>query len=318
MPTLGQSPYLAAAVASVFAQTFTSWRLIISENGTAKKEAHLALDHYLRDGRVHHRVVGKYISAAANWTRALRDGAAKYVALLHDDDTWDPDFLSRRVAFLEANPQCGFVFGGYRVISEAEEVIDTIERDLPQGAIRSSNILPALYEESLVAPPTALARRAAYEAVGAAFKELLLPDYEMWIRLAAHFDVGYLPVCDSTYRLHHDQTSARIRSRFGQGHLEVIEATKGLPVPVSVRQRTLANAHLLCAIDNVELGQRRDALSHLRAALRTKPSLFVAPGKAARMLFALVAMAFGERGTRAFAALRGRRFIERTGGDPRT
>jgi glycosyltransferase involved in cell wall biosynthesis len=317
LPTLGQSPYLADAVESIFAQTFQSWRLVISENGPAGEEVPLALGDYLGDGRVHHRVVGEYITQAANWSRAIQDGTAKYVAMLNDDDRWDPDFLSKRVAFLETHPQCGFVFAGYRTISQTGEVIDTIERNLPQGAIRSSTILPILYENCLVTPPTALVRRAAYQTVGAEFREVLLPDYEMWIRLAAHFDIGFLSVCDSDYRFHGDQTTAGIRSRIGEGHLEIIEATKSLPIPMSVRQRTRARAHLLCAIDNVELGKRRKALRHLRSAVRAQPVLLVRPGTSARMLLALVGMALGERGARAFAALRSRRYLKRTGGKTR-
>jgi glycosyltransferase involved in cell wall biosynthesis len=317
MPTLGRSPFLAEAVESIFAQTLQSWRLVISENGSGSEEARLLLDDYLGDGRVFHRVVGENITAAANWTRAMRDGTAKYVAILHDDDRWHPEFLSERAAFLELNPQCGFVFGGCKVISAAGDLIETVERTLPHGTIPSSTILPILYEDSIVLPPTALARRSAYEAVGAEFKELLLPDYEMWIRLGAHFDVGYLPVCDSDYRLHSAQATAGLRSRFGEGHLEIVEATKSLPMPRSVRQRTRAKAHLLCAIDNVEFGKRREALWHLRSAVRTKPSLLVTPGTVTRMLLALVAMAFGKRGTRAFATLRRRRLLKRTGGNAR-
>ena len=35
--------------------------------------------------------------------------------MLHDDDRWDPEFLARRLAFLEEEPECGFVFAGFRL-----------------------------------------------------------------------------------------------------------------------------------------------------------------------------------------------------------
>ena len=312
MPTLRGSPYLAEAIDSVFAQTLTSWRLIVSENGSPTDEVREVLSNYASDERVIHSVVGEDITMAENWTRAIRLAEAPYVAMLHDDDRWDPEFLARRVELMDANPSCGFVFGGYRSIDETGEVIRTVKPDLAEGPIPQARILTILYENCLVTPPTALIRTAAYEAVGAEYKEIFLTDYEMWLRLAARFDVGYLSVCDSDYRLHHGQNTAKNRIRFGEGELEVIAATRHLPVPASVRRRARGKAHLLCAIDNAELGRRRDAFGHLRSAVRSQPSLLLRPASAARIVGTLLALAFGERGRRAFSALRYQRFRKRS------
>ena len=313
VPTLGNAPYLTEAIESVFAQTLSSWRLVVFENGPASEEVHRILAPYRKDRRVHHRVIGETITMSANWTRAIQDGNAPHVAILHDDDRWDPEFLSRRVRFLESNPQCGFVFGGYKVINEAGDAIRSVQPDFPSGSSHSAVALPILYETCLVCPPTPLVRREAYDAVGAEFKEVFLTDHEMWIRLAAQFDVGYLQVCDSEYRFHPTQTTAKKRLEIGRGHLEVIGATGHLSIPTTVRRRTHANAHLLSAIDSVELGRRRETLSHLQSAIRTQPVLLVTPGSVARVLLVLLALVVGDRGRRVLAALRVRRFLKRTG-----
>src|SRR5688572_8899320 len=153
IPTLGTSRFLPDAVESVLAQTFTSWRLTISENGSPSEEVRAMLAPYLEDGRIRHTVVGDLVSMSANWTRAL-DGEAKYLTLLHDDDRWDDEFLERRVAFLEAHPTCGFVFGGFREINESGALIRTSQRDVPSGVIQRDTILPIVYETNIVAPPT--------------------------------------------------------------------------------------------------------------------------------------------------------------------
>ena len=312
VPTLGGSRYLIDAIESVFAQTLTSWRLAISENGMASDEMRRILAPYLEDRRVHHRIVGKTITMPANWTRAIQDGSAPYVAMLHDDDRWDPNFLLSRVQFMESNAHCGFAFAGFRIINETGDVKSLVRHDLPPGINRSATILPLLYERCFVAPPTALVRREAYEAVGAHFKEIFLTDHEMWIRLAAQFDVGFLPLCDSEYRFHSTHNTTKNRARVGHGLLEVINATDHLPIPTLVRRRTRANAHLLCAIDSLELGGRRESLRHLRSAIHTRPLLLVGPGSAARILLVIVALMLGERGRMVFAELRERRFLRRT------
>ena len=317
MPTLGGSPYLAEALESVFAQTLPKWRLIVSENATASADVSAALSPYRADERVQHSVVGTLVTMAENWTRAIRYAEAPYVAMLHDDDRWHPSFLARRVAFMEEHPTCGLVFGGYRAIDDDGDVFRTVLADLPEGLHRSAAMLPILFENCLVTPPTALVRTSAYAALGAEYREMFLTDYDLWLRLAARFDVGYLAVVDADYRYHGAQNTSRHRARMGAAKLEVLDANEHLPVPQPVRRRARGNAHILCAIDDAELGRRRDAVRHLRAALRSYPRLVLDPGSSARVLVALLTIALGAPGRRAFAALRFRRFVTHMGGKPR-
>ena len=175
-------------------------------------------------------------------------------------------------------------------------------------------MLPTLFKDCLVAPPTALVRRKAYEAVGNEFREILYTDHDMWIRLAAQCDVGYLDVCDSDYRLHRNQMTEHVGTRIGAGQLEVIAATQDLPVPREVRAEAMADAQLLSAIDAAEAGERREALRLLRDAVRTRPSLVLSGGASVRIVAVLIAVVSGDRGTRAFRSLRVRRFRRRHGG----
>src|SRR5262245_8119043 len=116
IPTLGSLPLLVEAVESVFAQTFDRWELIVGENGVGDAEVEAALAPYVTEPRMTHVVTGERVGRGENWSNLIRAGSAPYVALLHDDDRWEPEFLDRRVAFLEAHPECGWVFSDYIVI----------------------------------------------------------------------------------------------------------------------------------------------------------------------------------------------------------
>src|SRR5262245_45992679 len=116
IPTLGNCPYIFEAIESVLSQTFTAWRLVISENGTGNPLLRRRLEPYLKDPRVNHLVTGEKVGLGTNHNNIIRAGSAPYVGILHDDDRWQPEFLERRVAFLEAQRTCGFVFSGHVVI----------------------------------------------------------------------------------------------------------------------------------------------------------------------------------------------------------
>jgi glycosyltransferase involved in cell wall biosynthesis len=113
--TLGQSPsFLIEAVESVFTQTFSSWRLVISENGPGLDSVREALEPYVDDPRVEHVVTGAKEGRGKNWTRASQ-GSAPYIGLLDDDDRWAPEFLERRTEFLDRHQRVGLVAPGQSV-----------------------------------------------------------------------------------------------------------------------------------------------------------------------------------------------------------
>ncbi|MCS7006660.1 MAG: glycosyltransferase [Gaiellaceae bacterium] len=311
VPTLGTSPYIVEAIESVFAQTVGSWTLTVSENGPGDARLRQQLEPYLLDARVRHLVTGERVSVGANHTRLLRVGEAPYVAILHDDDRWGPSFLERSIAFLEQHPSCAYVFSGHLLIDERGRVVGRSPLPLKPGVHSASDVLPRLYERNFIAPPTVVVRRDAYAALGAAYKEILFCDHEMWLRLLTQGDVGCLEMWEAEYRLHPLQTSSRKRLEFAERQFEVIEATWDLPIPSRVRRRALAMAHARCALDLVELAEGRRALGHVRRALTSDPFASLRPSVAARIAAALGALALGHRGRETLARQRLRRYHTR-------
>jgi hypothetical protein len=307
IPTLGNSPYLAETIESVFAQTLTNWTLTISENGPGLESMQRLLEPYLTDPRVKHLVTGTKLGRGANHNNLIRRGEAPYVGIVHDDDRWHPEFLERRVRFLDEHASCGYVFSGHVVIDEAGTPLGRTRLELEPGVHRSADVLPRLYRRNFIGCPTVLVRRTAYEAVGSEYKDILNYDIPMWLRLAANFDVGCLEAWDADYRHHSGQASAA-RLRLAEEEFPVLAEVADLPVSSSLRRLVLAETHVRCALDAVERRERRGALQHLGKALRSDPTCVVRPSVAPRMLIALGALVTGAPGRDAVARARSRRF----------
>lgn len=308
IPTLGLTHYVLESVESVLAQTLSAWRLVISENGSGDERLLSALEPYLKDERITHIITGERLPRGKNYTRLIRAGAAPYVGLLHDDDRWGPEFLERRVDFLEKHTNCGFAFSNYAVIDDAGHVVAKSKLQIPEGVHRSTELFPELYRRMFIATPSVLVRRVAYEAIGSAYKEIVLTDHEMWLRLSAHFDAGFIAACDADYRFHAGQTSADSRIGDAQQVLLVLESVEDLAVPRRIRAAGLSQAHVWCALDFVETGAKREALRELCHALKVDKVAVLRPTTASRMLAAVAALATGERGRSALSGTRGRRW----------
>lgn len=298
IPTRGQLEYLREAIESVVGQSFDSWRLTISENGSESEEIRTLVRSYLADSRIRHVVSSEGLDQSEHFTRLIRMGQAPYVALLHEDDRWGPRFLERRVSFLDSHPAAAFVFSGHVVIDDAGRSVGPSLLPLEEGVYGPASFLPLLYRENVVGVPTVVVRRAAYEAVGADYRrEVGFNDHEMWLRIATRFQVGFLETRDADYRVHAQQTSSQERLTIAHKRLQLLDTVDPiLSIPGSLRRRVRAEVLLKVALDEAELGERRAALASASRAVRLKPSVLLSVSGAARASALFAGLALGEVG----------------------
>lgn len=288
IPTHRRPAYLVQAVESVFQQTMPSWTLTVSENGAGSEYVAGILEPFLRDPRVHYVATGSDLGGARNSSRLIQHGSAPYVALLHDDDLWDPEFLARRVGFLDANPTCGLVFSSCDFVDARGDLVHHFTVDLPGGVQDRAAFLRMLYGWNMVGISTPLVRRACYEAVGPTFNDFVLfYDHEMWLRIAASFDVGFLPVADAKWRVHRSQTTQDAQWHWGEHRLRLLdEAEKILPAdfPQLEKRRARWVALVRGSLDARRRGERRVAAAYLWRAMRLHPTSAVDPAILSRVL----------------------------------
>lgn len=308
IPTRGAAPFLAEAIESVLAQTTSAWRLVVSENGAAGAASGI-VRRFADDARIAYVANEIDVGPARNYTNLIRTGSAPYVALLHDDDRWEPTFLERRAEFLDQHPECGFVFSGWTIIDASGKKTGQSPPALEEGVYEPADFLPLLYRENLISAPSVLVRRAAYEAVGADYSDrVAFTDHEMWLRLASRFRVGYVRAWDAHYRLHAAQDSSQHRLQLGTRRLEVLDAVGDVAVAPRIRQRARAETLAYCALDAVERGDRPAALHYVAESMRTGRYGIGSGIAVRRVAAALGAIGLGRSGRRLLKHVRERRF----------
>ncbi|EYD75958.1 Glycosyltransferase involved in cell wall biogenesis-like protein [Rubellimicrobium mesophilum DSM 19309] len=110
---LNEERFLAEAIASVRAQTFDDWELILVDDGSTDASPSIAHAVAAQDPRI--RVVthpgGENRGMSASRNRGLAEARGDYVAFLDGDDVWLPQKLAEQVAILDAEPRCGMLYG---------------------------------------------------------------------------------------------------------------------------------------------------------------------------------------------------------------
>jgi len=105
IPVYNGGRYLAAALDSVYAQTYSDFEVLIVDDGSEDDTPQVAARYpAARYVRIDHSGV----ATARNTAVRMSDG--ELVAFLDADDLWKPEKLEKQVRYLDAHPACQLVF----------------------------------------------------------------------------------------------------------------------------------------------------------------------------------------------------------------
>ncbi|MGB3514309.1 MAG: glycosyltransferase [Microcoleaceae cyanobacterium] len=121
--TYNNAHYILEAIASIFHQTYTSYEIIIIDDGSTDNTRQV-LAPYLDKIRYVYQE-NKGVSHARNLGLEMARG--EFISFLDADDFFLPDKLAKQVACFDARPSLGIVHSGWRLVNEKGEKISDIE-----------------------------------------------------------------------------------------------------------------------------------------------------------------------------------------------
>lgn len=117
LPTCRRAALLARALASLRAQTFQDW-ICELHNDAPEDDQPRRLATQLNDPRVHYHHHDKNWGPVAMFNHAFSGGPEPFLALLEDDNWWEPDFLSTALSALHAHPTAAAAWANLRIWRE--------------------------------------------------------------------------------------------------------------------------------------------------------------------------------------------------------
>jgi glycosyltransferase involved in cell wall biosynthesis len=192
-PVWNAAATLAATVASVRAQAFPDWEMLLVDDGSTDGSRALGRALAAADPRI--RVLGweRNRGTAAARNEGIRAARGRFLAFLDADDLWYPEKLERQLAHMRRTG-APLVFSAYRRIDEGGRPLGTVRvpaRLTHAGLLRGNAIgcLTAVYDSAhfgkVEMPP--LRRRQ---------------DYGLWLALLARGGEAHgLPEVLADYRV---------------------------------------------------------------------------------------------------------------------
>lgn len=222
LPTYNHLEFLPKVVDSILSQTFTDFELIIVNDGSTDKTKKY-LDS-LNDPRI--RVIhqnNKRLPGALN--AGFRQAQGQLLTWISSDNYCSPVFLETFVSALDENPDAGLAYSAFARIDERDRITQVTRcpgLDYRQLLLRFPGMASFMY------------RRCCQDKVG--FYDASLEgaeDWDMWLRIAEHFKLLYVPDVLYYYRQHQTSMTTRIHETIAKNSRATFEnAVTRLPLDV--------------------------------------------------------------------------------------
>jgi glycosyltransferase involved in cell wall biosynthesis len=272
IPAYNAEEYVAAALESVIAQTYRNYEVILVDDGSQDRTPEIARAYLDRIRYI--RQDNKGEAAARN--AGVVEAAGELIAFLDADDLWLPEKLELQVAHLDTHPEHGLVFSDLIRFNE-HGVLDLGVTRSVHGTLPDGNMLPWLFRDSLIGSITVLVRRECFARVGLFDETLPIGcDYDMWLRIAGLYHIGYIDQSLAMYRQHGSNATRneilgyecqlRVLWSVLERHPELREELGAAAI-----RRRLAMPSFALGRQHLLSGDSRNARRHLAGALKSWP-----------------------------------------------
>jgi glycosyltransferase involved in cell wall biosynthesis len=267
--TYNYARFLAESLQSVLSQTWSNVEVLVVDDGSTDETPAL-MRRWQGDTRVSY-IRQDHRGAAAAYNTGLVRASGDYLAVQGADDAWLPDKLARQLAGLEADPAIGLVYSDTTVVNS--DGVPQRRHFYDTGRVPYvGKVLPMLLLDNFIPASSVLMRRSVLHSVGLHDETLeVCEDWDLWLRIAARFEFGYVDEPLVRIRRHgenaHLRAAPMIRDSFRV--LDRVPRVVGCweKLGPGLRARAYANANARAASSLYAVGASGRALRHLAQAV---------------------------------------------------
>jgi glycosyltransferase involved in cell wall biosynthesis len=186
IPTYNRAAWVVEAVASVLAQSWRDFELLVVDDGGSDATLEV-LSPFRGQLKLLRCRTRRGVAAARNLGAAAARG--RWLAFLDSDDLWLPDKLARQMEYLAAHPEI--------LICQTDEI--WVRRGVRVNKPRTHEkeggwiFLQSLERCAISTSAVVLDRRLLTETGGFDESMPAAEDYDLWLRLCWRYRVGLLP-----------------------------------------------------------------------------------------------------------------------------
>ena len=203
IPTYNRCELLKRAICSVINQTIQIREIIVVDNGSTDNTYEMVSSLFPKTTYIYEKIKG--VSIARNL--GIKKCHSSWIAFLDSDDAWEPQKLEKQLFFANNFNK------KYRLIhtNEIWYKNNKFQNQLKKHKKSGGDIFQKSLEICCISPSSAFIKKDVFDDYGFFDESLkVCEDYDMWIRITAKENVGFLdrPLV-LKYGGHYDQLSKK-------------------------------------------------------------------------------------------------------------
>ncbi|NJN58320.1 MAG: glycosyltransferase [Leptolyngbyaceae cyanobacterium SL_5_9] len=289
IPVYNGEKTIKETVDSALSQTFSDLELIVINDGSQDSTLDILSD--ISDPRLK---VFSYSNAglAASRNRGIEQASGKYIAFLDADDLWTADKLEAQLNALWANPQASVAYSWTDWIDESNQFLRSGGHIVANGQVYTKLLIRNFVENG----SNPLICKQALDTVGG-FDDSVpgVEDWDMWLRLAAHYEFVTVPSPQILYRISANSMSTNVW-KMEKSSLRVVERafaeaslSSELDSSTALKRKVIGSCYQYLIVKALEgnLERRRGlaAVRFLAVAIANDPTWLKRPKLMAIILF---------------------------------
>lgn len=199
--------YLPACLEGVRSQTFGDLEILALDDGSTDGTREWLSDQQNITCIFNEKNLGTYATLNVGLERAN----GELIAVLNDDDLWAPTKLERQIGLLDRHPRVGLVHTDGGFIDAAGAPIEGSPLGFEFPRTETGDVLLSLLYQNKIIASAALVRRECFDGCGV-FNPAYFGsgDWEMWLRIAEEYEIGYVDEPLTFYRVHGENASHKL------------------------------------------------------------------------------------------------------------
>jgi glycosyltransferase involved in cell wall biosynthesis len=190
IPTYNRANWIIDAVASVIAQDFSDYEILVVDDGSTDDtcERLAVFGNKVRTIRMEH----SGLPARAR-NRGVEASQGSYFAFLDSDDRWHPNKLARQLELIHNHPEAGLCCTNAEIRKNGQT--GAKETCYPSQPDFVGDALSTLISNNFIIASSVVIRRDLLENQGGFYEGnavRALEDYDLWLQAAARTQIGYL------------------------------------------------------------------------------------------------------------------------------
>lgn len=193
-PSYNQGKFIRDTIDSVLSQDYPHLEHIVVDGGSTDQTLSILQEYAQRDPRF------RFVSEPDNGqSHAINKGLAmaqgEIIGWLNSDDTYLPGAIRKVVHAFQQQPASGMIHGLGRVTDEAGQAYSTYPSEKADAK--------KLFQSCVICQPSAFIRTHVFRQMGGVNEKLqFCMDYELWMRIAKAYPIGFVGEYLANARIH--------------------------------------------------------------------------------------------------------------------